>query len=154
MQGLELKYSAGHFCTDRRGQVLESMWVNLRRGESNQNFSVWVYGVEQLNRGSGLFVGPEGVATNHHFLLPRDGSDFRFLAGLYTLRVYARPVGSARAAELVRLEFSVSDRHGEELRTPEAGIYFDWGPDLDAYHAHVEMRPQPQPPPWLRLPAS
>ena len=144
------------YSTGRRGQVLESMWVNLRRGESNQNFSIWVYGDKQLLRGSGLFVGPEGLPTNHHFLLPLDGAEFRFFPGSYTLRVYGKCVGSASGAELCKLVLSVSDEHGKELKNDtEAGIYFDWGPDLGAYHAHVETRPpQPQLPPWLRLPAS
>jgi hypothetical protein len=33
-----------------------------------------MYGDEKLVRGSGLFVGETGVAANHHFLAPRDGS--------------------------------------------------------------------------------
>jgi hypothetical protein len=32
------------YSTARRGQVVESLHVNLHRGESRQNFSIWVYG--------------------------------------------------------------------------------------------------------------
>lgn len=60
------------YSTARRGQTLESMHVNLRRAESTQNFSIWVYGDDRLARGSGLYVGHDGVACNHHFLLPED----------------------------------------------------------------------------------
>ena len=60
------------FSTSRRGQTLESFHVNLQRGESKQNFSIWVYGDDRLTRGSGLFVPREGVACNHHFLLLDD----------------------------------------------------------------------------------
>lgn len=44
------------YSTSRRGQTVESLHVNLQRGESRQNFSIWVYGDERLARGSGLFV--------------------------------------------------------------------------------------------------
>ena len=82
------------FSTSRRGQTLESLHVNLQRGESRQNFSIWVYGDERLARGSGMFVPIEGVACNHHFLLPEDGTDFQLLAGDYTLRVSSVPTFS------------------------------------------------------------
>src|SRR5947209_7444025 len=72
------------YSTARRGQTIESLHVNLQRGESRQNFSVWVYGQpNDLARGSGLFVPMEGIASNHHFLLPEDGTDFKLLAGEY-----------------------------------------------------------------------
>src|SRR5437870_4292625 len=62
------------YSTARRGHTIESLHVNLQRGESKQNFSIWVYGQSHdLVRGSGLFVPMEGVAMNHHFLLPKDG---------------------------------------------------------------------------------
>lgn len=42
------------YSTSKRGQMIESMHVTLRRGESSQNFSIWVYGEDRLARGSGL----------------------------------------------------------------------------------------------------
>ena len=62
-----------------RGRVVESMHVALSRNETHQNFNIWLYGErEKLVRGSGLFVGETGVAANHHFLTPEDGSSFPF----------------------------------------------------------------------------
>jgi hypothetical protein len=53
------------YSTARRGQTIESVHVNLQRGESKQNFSIWVYGQpDDLARGSGLFVPLEGIATS------------------------------------------------------------------------------------------
>ena len=69
------------FSTSKRGRVIESMHVALSRNETHQNFNIWVYGDEKLVRGSGLFVGETGVAANHHFLAPRDGSCFHFTEG-------------------------------------------------------------------------
>jgi hypothetical protein len=73
------------FSTARRGQIVESMYIRLRRMETTQNFSIWVYGdkTTALVRGSGLFVGYEGVGTNHHFLLDENTKGYEFLAGEY-----------------------------------------------------------------------
>jgi len=137
------------YSSSRRGQTVESMHVNLQRAESKQNFSIWVYGDDRLARGSGLYVGHEGVACNHHFLLPEDGADFRLLAGQYNVRVFAKRVSDREPRELALLVLSISESQAKELLKDDAGIYFDWGPDQQAYHAHVEIR-KPRPlPPWL-----
>jgi len=137
------------YSTARRGQTVESMHVNLQRGESKQNFSIWVYGDDRLARGSGLHVGQEGVACNHHFLLPEDGANFRLLMGQYNVRVFAKRVSDRAPRELAHLALTISESQAKELLKDDAGIYFDWGPDQQAYHAHVEIR-KPQPlPPWL-----
>jgi hypothetical protein len=132
------------YSTARRGQTLESLHVNLQRGESKQNFSIWVYGPSHdLARGSGLFVPMEGVAANHHFLLPDDGAEFRFLAGEYTLRVFAKTVSSGTPETLAVIRLRISDAHAQDLRDQNTGIYFDWGPDQQAYHPHTEQRVPP-----------
>jgi hypothetical protein len=137
------------YSTARRGQTVESMHVNLRRAESTQNFSIWVYGDERLARGSGIHVGQEGVACNHHFLLPEDGTGFSLLSGQYTLTVFARRVADRSPRRLARLSLAISESQAKELQEDDAGIYFDWGPDQQAYHAHVKVR-KPRPlPPWL-----
>lgn len=100
-------------------------------------------------RGSGLFIPPEGIACNHHFLLPEDGSDFPLLAGTYKLRVYAKQVGVQRPTELADVTLQISQSHAEQLWADDAGIYFDWGPDQQAYHAHVETRPSMPMPAFL-----
>ncbi|MBN2293479.1 MAG: hypothetical protein JXM70_13705 [Pirellulales bacterium] len=137
------------YSTSKRGQVVESMHIRLERGETKQNFSIWVYGEDRLVRGSGLSVGPEGIAANHHFLLPPDGADFHFLAGDYALTVFARLVGKADAIELARVELAIKPEDGKKLEDPDAGIYFDWGADQQRYNAHVELRRACEIPPWL-----
>jgi hypothetical protein len=129
------------YSTSHRGQTVESLHVNLQRGESRQNFSIWVYGDERLARGSGLFVPQDGIACNHHFLLPEDGSDFPLLAGEYLLRVYAKKVNEPTAKELIKIRLYLSEQHAAELRDENTGIYFDWGPDQQTYQPHIEKRP-------------
>ncbi len=131
-----LLYSTAH-----QGQIVESLHVNLQRSESKQNFSIWVYGDDRLARGSGLFVPAEGIVCNHHFLLPEDTTDFRFVAGDYVLRVYAKKVGSATPKELATIRLHISESNAKALKDQDAGIYFDWGPDQQAYQTYIDTRP-------------
>ena len=137
------------YSTSRRGQTVESMHVNLQRAESKQNFSIWVYGDDRLARGSGLHVGIDGFACNHHFLLPEDGADFRLLPGKYILRVYCKRVTDRDPIRLAQIALGISESHAKALQDENAGIYFDWGPDQQAYDPHIDIR-KPNPiPPWL-----
>ena len=81
------------YSTGKKGHVIENMFVRLHRGETQQNFNIWTYGDKDLYRGSGLFVPETGVASNHHFLLPPDGTNFQFSSGRYTLDIFATEVG-------------------------------------------------------------
>lgn len=138
------------YSTSQRGQIVESMHINVQRGESKQNFSVWIYGdPPNLARGSGLYVGREGVVCNHHFLLLRDGTKFDLLAGHYTVRVFGKRVVDREARELAAIQVTISESQAQVLREADAGIYFDWGPDQQAYQSHVELRPPELLPPWL-----
>ncbi len=136
--------------TSKQGRILESMFVRLRRGESAQNFNIWVYGDTDLSRGSGLFVGENGVATNHHFLLPADGTHFEFLAGQYTLEVYASLVGGNGTLCLFSTRLEISNDIATMLRQPDHGVYFDWGPDSNKYHPHVREHKKLELPRFLR----
>jgi hypothetical protein len=129
------------YSTADKGQYIENMYVRLRQGESSQNFTVWVYGDnENLSRGSGLFVDRTGIATNHHFLVPKDGTNYMFAAGEYQLEVFVELVDSLPKmiySQLLRIDQSQSKRLAED----NAGMYFDWGPDSHTYHSHIDSRP-------------
>ncbi len=129
------------FSTAKRGVVLEHLYVRLRRGETQQNFNIWVYGEKDLARGSGLFVGQEGVATNHHFLLPAEIVNFEFAAGEYRLEVFGKTVEKDRVQLLSSIELSISADEAGKLREPDHGIYFDWGPDSGRYQTKIEGKP-------------
>jgi hypothetical protein len=128
------------YSTGRRGIVLEHLFVRLRRGETQQNFNIWVYGEKNLARGSGLFVGQEGIATNHHFLNPADIRGFEFAAGDYVLEVFGKVVGKDETILLSTIQLSIDAHEAEQLRKPDHGIYFDWGPDAGRYQKKIEER--------------
>lgn len=133
------------FATSKRGRIVESMHVALARNETQQNFNVWVYGEEKLVRGSGLFVGETGIAANHHFLLPRDGSGFRFTEGLYRLDVFAHLLGDSEKTRLFSQTLEISVENAVALTKSSAGLYFDWGPDSSRYLPHVRGVATPRP---------
>lgn len=134
------------FATSRRGRIIESMHVTLSRNETHQNFSIWVHGDERLARGSGLFVGEAGIAANHHFLTPNDGSSFRFTEGRYRVSVFAQLLGDRRRTLLFSQTLEVSRETAALLEEPGSGVYFDWGPDSGRYLPHVDRRPPAQAP--------
>lgn len=135
------------FSTSKRGRIIENMFVKLRRGNMVQTFNIWVYGEQSsLARGSGLFVGENGVSCNHHFLLSSDCTDFQFCAGEYELDVYAVLVGDRAARKLTTIQLQLSEELATQLEDPKAGLYFDWGPDSLQYHPHIDLKPEPMMP--------
>ena len=139
------------YSTSKRGRIIESMYVRLRRGETSQNFNIWTYGGKnELVRGSGLFVPETGVAFNHHFLLPPDGTSFRFLEGHYSLEVFASLVGDHKSLLLYSVRLEVSPSQAKALGEDDNGLYFDWGPDAARYHTSIHSKPKSDLPQFLR----
>lgn len=132
------------FSTSQKGQIIENMYIKIRRGESIQNFNIWGYSSRPVIRGGGLFVGKEGVAEYHHFHLPNDGTLYDFLPGIYTLEIYASKLNSRKPSLLCSVQLSLSQEHSEVLndKSQDAGIFFDWGPDSQTYHSYIDFRPE------------
>ena len=129
------------YSTAKKGQVIESLHIALHRNESKQNFNIWVYGEKgDLKRGSGLFIPQEGVTYDHHFLLPEDGANFQFLSGSYSLVVFAKLVGKTVLQQLFSVNLNISESQTAKLAEPNTGIYFDWGPDQQSYHSHIDTK--------------
>lgn len=129
------------YCTSRKGRIIESMFVRLTRGDMVQTFNIWVYGEPRLVRGSGLFVGRDGVVFNHHFLLPRDSTEFRFLPGWYQLDVYVRLVSDKGHHRLFSQMLELPADVSRDMMTVDTGLYFDWVPDSGEYHRHLDRNP-------------
>ena len=130
------------FSTSNKGHIIENMYAKLQRGESVQNFNIWVYGdKETLARGSGLFVGKEGIPCNHHFLLPKDGTTFKFLSGEHTIKIFVSLLGAKAPILLFTQTLSLSQEFADEINNENSGVYFDWGPDSKSYHSHLDKNP-------------
>jgi hypothetical protein len=125
------------YSTSDQGQYIQNMFVRLQRGESIQNFNVWVYDSNGLVRGSGLFIPKTGIASNHHFLMPKDGSNYEFLNGDYNLQVYIEPIDKT-PKKIFEQTLTLTKIQQEEMSTKKAGIYFDWAPNTQNYSSHVD----------------
>jgi hypothetical protein len=117
------------FSTSKRGKIVENMYLKIQRGESFQNFNIWVYGEkDDLVRGSGLYVGKEGISCNHHFLLPKDGTKYNFLEGEYTLEVFASLLNRKKPQLLKSLKLNLPKEYANEINNEKSGVFYDWGP--------------------------
>lgn len=126
------------YSTSKRGNVINSLYVRLTRGETAQTFNIWVYGEEnELKRGSGLFVGEQGVPLNHHFLPPADGTAFKFLAGAYRLELFATQVDRLKPRLLWSVSVDLPSNLVEQMQSElGGGVFYDWQPNSGNYHPH------------------
>jgi hypothetical protein len=129
------------FSTSKRGQIVEAMYVSLRRNESKQNFSIWVYGDKSLVRGSGLFVGESGITVSHHFLPPKETHPFKFVEGTYQIEVFAKLLGKNQTLSLFSDELVVNATAASAMESEDCGLYFDWGPEGGRYVPHIQHPP-------------
>lgn len=129
------------YSTSDRGQYIQNMYIRLQRGETIQNFNVWVYDSGKLVRGSGLFIDKSGVACNHHFLMPKDGTTYNFLAGEYNLQVFVEVVNAAPRL-IFEQKLHIDTSQQVEIEARKGGIYFDWAPNTQNYHSHIDVAPQ------------
>jgi hypothetical protein len=72
--------------------------------------------------------------------LPVDGAGFRFLEGSYVLRVFAKRLVDNKPRQLCEIQLHLSPQHAIELEDEDTGLYFDWGPDQQAYRPHIDLR--------------
>jgi hypothetical protein len=126
------------YATGKRGHIVEALYLKVRQGESTQTFNFWMYGeTKDLKIGSGLRVGEDGVSSNHHFLPPSGDSSFAFLAGEYTIEVYARILNRDAPVRLSAVKLSISAEHAAALLDRAMGVLFTWSPDSRVYHGNV-----------------
>lgn len=129
------------YSTAKRGVVIENMYIKLNRGKHNQVFSIWAHGDKDLVRGSGLYVGEQGVACNHHFLPCSNDEDFTLSQGDYIIQVFVSLVGWKKSLKLSEVNLLMSKEHLSLLTSQEAAIWFDWEPNSRRYVSQILSRP-------------
>lgn len=131
------------YSTSDKGKYIQNMHVRLQRSESVQNFNVWVYKESNYEpvRGSGLFVNKNGIVCAHHFYMPKDGTNYNFLAGKYLLQIYAESVDEA-SRKIFEQSLTLTKDEEEEMKRQKVGTYFDWAPNTQNYLSHVDTGPR------------
>jgi len=131
------------YSTGKKGHIIESMYLKVRRGESAQTFSYWAYAEERITVvGSGLKVGEDGVVYYHHFLPPRAGTEFGFLSGTYEVEIYCVTAHVRIPTRLGSFTLSLTEEHAASLQKGQA-VFFEWGPESQTYHVAVDQRQRP-----------
>jgi hypothetical protein len=126
------------YATGKRGHILETLSLKVRRGDTVQRFDFWMYGeTKDLKIGSGLRAGEDGVAFNHHFLPPKDAAAFEFLAGEYVIDIHARVVNRAKPMLLSSVRLSVSQEQAATLGDTARGVLFTWEPEAQNYRGEL-----------------
>jgi len=135
------------FTTGTKGHVIENMFLRVAQGHGRcYKFDFWGHTENhQLTLGSGLFVGPSGAASDHHFN-PREnsGDDFLFIDGKYFIEVFATIVGRKRSEKLLDLTFNVDSLQAAELlQIPTRELYLLWNADTQSYDGRVRHDNKP-----------
>lgn len=67
------------------------------------------------------------------------------------LEVYTKIVGQPNVKCLSTLTLTITPAEADQLRQPENGIYFDWGPDARRYQSYIDRLPKRDAPDPLLL---
>jgi len=128
------------FSTGQKGNYIQNMYLKLKVDNlKSKIFNIWVYDQSGLKRGSGLFVGEEGISANHHFLLNKDDLDFQFSSGNNLLQVFVElKNGKEKMIYEIPLNLTVND--SEELTNTNTGLYFDWDPSQRKHISHIDIK--------------
>lgn len=131
------------FTSGTKGRVVESMFLKVHQRAKTYVFDFWGHTESgKLTPGSGLFVGPTGIACDHHFNPRRDSDDFLFAEGEYRVEVFAAIIGQSRSTKLAELAFTVGEQQAAELsRVTDVALYLLWNVDTRTYDGYLERRP-------------
>ena len=128
------------FSTGKRGQVIESLFLRVREGSRQAEFSFWGHGDKDLIRGSGLFIPETGLATNHHFNPVDPETLFLFSEGLYSLELVAKVVGQESLVSLWNVKLEMPAGVFGSTIAREKSVFYSWSPEQQCYIASVEKR--------------
>ena len=127
------------YSTSNQGRYIQNMFIVLRHGETIQNFNVWANDANGLVRGSGLFVNKNGVSSYHHFLLPKDETEYIFKAGNYILQIFIEIAGK-KTKMIFEEHLKVTEQQAASLGQGNA-IYYDWAPNTRNYFSYTDAKP-------------
>lgn len=131
------------FSSGKRGHVVESLFLRVRREGKTDEFAFWGHGDKELVRGSGLSVPEAGVVTNHHFN-PIDAQKlYRFSGGTYELELCADIVSGSKRVTLWKVSVEVPSSAFESSIRRDTAVFFSWSPESKKYISTIEHREGP-----------
>jgi hypothetical protein len=113
----------------QKGNIVESLYATLGDGRNKTIFATWGYGDSQrLVRGSGLFVGREGISANHHFISQSDVPQM-IDCGTHMIRIYGAIVGQKKDQLLYSFDLNIGVDEARAINKGATEVLYDW----DAY---------------------
>jgi hypothetical protein len=132
------------FTTAIKGRVIENMFLRVHQPFGTFAFDFWGHTeAGKLTLGSGLFVGPTGIACDHHFNPHLGSENFIFCDGQYRIEVFAAIVGEKQPTKLMEVAFTVDGQQAAELiQILDLELYLFWNADTMTYDGHLDRRPR------------
>jgi hypothetical protein len=128
------------FSTGKRGIVIENLFLRVKEGSRTEEFSFWGYGDKDLVRGSGMFVGENGVVTYHHFNPINSEGLFLFKQGIYELELVSKLIDRNHLVTLSKIVLDVPSGAFDTNISPDTAIYFNWSSEKQSYITSIEKR--------------
>jgi hypothetical protein len=130
------------FSTGKRGRVIETIYLDLKHDGKTFPFYYWMYGeTDNLKIGSGIFVGPEGISANFHFVPTSPLSINDLSPGKYELSIRATLLGNKRSIDLGNISFELG---AEEVsifgKNKNKAIYYVWDIKTKKYRSRIDTR--------------
>ena len=120
--------------------MIENLHLKVSQAGLKKTFPIWVYGETQLFRGSGLYVGHQGVTYNHHFLLNKQ-DDLEILPGNLKLELFAKTKSQKEPSSIWKENIEITEAQAVSIANGNTGLYFDWDPENNIYSPHLDHRP-------------
>lgn len=130
------------FSTGQRGRVIENLYVTIHHNNKELPFHYWMYGeTDKLTIGSGVFVGHQGLAANHHFVPTTPVSSNDFTAGSYKLEISTLLLGDRWPIQLFEIQFNLNDEEVAAIRnSKDHAIFFIWDKNNNVYKSRIDTR--------------
>jgi hypothetical protein len=116
------------YSTGAKGMAVENLYLLVRQAHNREFvFDFWGHTDSgKLTVGSGLYVGPTGVASDHHFNFRGDPGLFLPEPGTYRVEVFAAVAGH-KPRPISKIEFDVNgDQSAELLEIPDRQLDLYW----------------------------
>ncbi len=121
------------FSTGKRGLVIENLFLRVREGEREDEFSYWAYGDKEIVRGGGLFVGENGFLASHRFM-PTDARElYVFKEGHYQVELVAKIFGRKKLLTISTFALDLPKKAFGYPISSKDQVYFEWSTEQNKY---------------------
>ncbi|MET3448167.1 hypothetical protein [Ralstonia sp. 1138] len=134
------------YSTGAKGMAIENLFLRVHKDGQSYLFDFWGHtDGGRLTIGSGLFVGPTGVANDHHFNLRGAPDALLYTAGTYRVEIFATVAGR-KSRKISDVEFDIDGHQSAELvQIPSRQLDLYWNADQGQYVGEIRLG-EPTPP--------